>query len=284
VARPDPGFDVWHVALPVSDLEAAEAFWCGGLGFRLVGRDEYPSKKQAFVAVREGGFTVELFEPLGKARDAEPRRPDHVAFECADLARFRAALGKRMKDLPPIDEFENGVRVLEIVDPDGMPVQFFQGRAIYEASIRGDDVPADRSQRPAAAGRAPTGPAAALLAHALTYPGAYEDHPWGETVARVNKKVFVFFGASGPPGSWGLSVKLPVSAAKALERSFAQPTGYGLGKSGWVSARFEAGDDAPEALLRDWIDESYRAVAPRRLVATLSGGARPSPKRRSTRR
>jgi catechol 2,3-dioxygenase-like lactoylglutathione lyase family enzyme len=283
VREPVPAFDVWHVALPVTDLAAAEAFWCDGLGFRLVGRDEYPSKKQAFVAVRDGGFTVELFEPRGAAREAAPRRPDHLAFECVDLARYRAALAKRrLPGLPPIEEFDDGVRVLELADPDGMPVQFFQGRAIYEASIRGEGgVPAGRAEKPPSAGAVPAGPAAFLLAHALAYPGAYEDHPWGETVAKVKKKVFAFFGVPGAPGSWGVSVKLPRSGGAALERPFARPTGYGLGKSGWVSARFEAGDEAPLDVLRSWIDESYRAVAPKALVATLDGAAGTAPKPRA---
>jgi hypothetical protein len=33
-----------------------------------------------------------------------------------------------------------------------------------------------------------------LVKFALGYPGAWEDHPWGETVAKVKTKVFVFFG------------------------------------------------------------------------------------------
>jgi CheY-like chemotaxis protein len=50
---------------------------------------------------------------------------------------------------------------------------------------------------------------------------------------------------------------------------FAKPTGYGLGKSGWVSTSFDDGDQDPVPLLLEWIDESYRAVAPKRLVKTL---------------
>lgn len=46
-----------------------------------------------------------------------------------------------------------------------------------------------------------------------------------------------------------------------------QPTGYGLGKSGWVTASWPDGVDDPMALFRAWIDESYRAQAPRRLGA-----------------
>ena len=47
---------------------------------------------------------------------------------------------------------------------------------------------------------------------------------------------------------------------------FAEPTGYGLGKSGWVS--FNPGeDDIPDIeQQKDWVEESYRAQAPRKLV------------------
>jgi len=110
-----------------------------------------------------------------------------------------------------------------------------------------------------------------LLSAALAYPGAHEDHPWGETVAKVNKKVFVFLG-SHDQDDWGLSVKLPESGAAALTLPFATPTGYGLGKSGWVTARFAKGEDVPVALLLQWIRESYLAVAPAKLAAAVKRG------------
>jgi hypothetical protein len=61
----------------------------------------------------------------------------------------------------------------------------------------------------------------------------------------------------------------------ALMLPFTKPTGYGLGKSGWVSASFADGDDPPVEMLKEWIDESYRAQAPKKLVKTLAplGGA-----------
>jgi predicted DNA-binding protein (MmcQ/YjbR family) len=108
----------------------------------------------------------------------------------------------------------------------------------------------------------------ALLAHALTYPGAWEDNPWGERVAKVAKKVFVFLGVPTPKAV-SVSVKLPSSGSMALTLPFATATGYGLGKAGWVTARFEGGDDVPQDLLEAWIEESYRAVAPKTLCAKL---------------
>jgi predicted DNA-binding protein (MmcQ/YjbR family) len=110
-----------------------------------------------------------------------------------------------------------------------------------------------------------------LLKFALAYPGAWEDHPWGETVAKVKTKVFVFFGMSDEGLS--LSVKLPHSGTFALGLDWTEPTHYGLGKSGWVTARFPARAKPPLDVLRKWIDESYRAVAPSKLVKELDAPA-----------
>lgn len=117
----------------------------------------------------------------------------------------------------------------------------------------------------------------ALRRYALGFPEAREDFPWGERVIKVGKKVFVFMGV--PDGRLSLSVKLPVSQIVALMLPFTEPTGYGLGKSGWVTARFEADEGAPEDLLREWIEESYRAVAPKKLVASLDGRAPREPRK-----
>jgi predicted DNA-binding protein (MmcQ/YjbR family) len=109
-----------------------------------------------------------------------------------------------------------------------------------------------------------------LLDYALGMPEAYLDHPWGEDVAKVNKKVFAFFGM--PEGEeFGMGVKLPQSNAMALAQPGVTPSGYGLGKAGWVSISFT--ENTPVEMLRDWIDESYRAVAPKRLAATLDSRA-----------
>lgn len=110
-----------------------------------------------------------------------------------------------------------------------------------------------------------------LLQLALRYPDAHEDHPWGETVVKVNGKVFVFVGET--EGRLSMTTKLPRSGPAALTLPFTAPCGYGLGKSGWVTARFDAGEDIPTDLLVAWVDESYRAVAPKRSVKVLDGAA-----------
>ena len=120
----------------------------------------------------------------------------------------------------------------------------------------------------------------ALREYALGLPGAFEDFPWGESVVKVNKKIFAFFGmANDTNGGMGMSVKLPTSGSDALELPFTKPTGYGLGKSGWVSSRFEFDDRPPLDVLIRWVEESYRAVAPKKLVAELDAPPRPPARR-----
>jgi predicted DNA-binding protein (MmcQ/YjbR family) len=120
-----------------------------------------------------------------------------------------------------------------------------------------------------------------LRAFALSFPGAYEEFPWGERVVKVNKKIFVFLGR-GESGSVGCAVKLPKSRGTALTLDECSPTGYGLGKSGWVDAKF-TGKKPPMELLKEWIEESYRAVAPVKLVKELDAmpGVAPARKKRS---
>ena len=112
---------------------------------------------------------------------------------------------------------------------------------------------------------------AEIRSFAMAFPEATEDFPWGERAIKVRGKAFVFMGGGGGE-AFGLSVKLPNSREYALDYPFTSPTHYGLGRHGWVSARFEPGEDLPADLLRAWITESYRAVAPKKLAATVSGG------------
>jgi predicted DNA-binding protein (MmcQ/YjbR family) len=106
-----------------------------------------------------------------------------------------------------------------------------------------------------------------LRARALAFPETAEDFPWGERAIKVRGKAFLFMRAEGDAVSF--SVKLPQSAAEALELSYVEPTHYGLGKHGWVTASVDGGRAAPLATFEAWLEESYRAVAPKRLAAAL---------------
>lgn len=114
-------------------------------------------------------------------------------------------------------------------------------------------------------------------AYALGFPGAYAEHPWGQTVVKVKNKVFLFVnGAIAPEDGVSLSVKLPLSGADVLEMPLAEPMGYGMGKHGWVTLIIMRDDELPFQLLETWIDESYRAVAPKRMLAELEAARRPN--------
>ena len=104
-----------------------------------------------------------------------------------------------------------------------------------------------------------------LRAHALRYPETREDFPWeGDRVIKVRNKIFVFLGDGG------IGVKLTHSNQAALGLPVVEPMAYGLGRWGWVSVDLSKRGKPPVDLLKAWIDESYRAVAPKTLVAKLN--------------
>ena len=122
-----------------------------------------------------------------------------------------------------------------------------------------------------------------LRAFGLAYPGAHTKSPWpGHADLAVNDKTFAYLTVAGEPFSIGC--KLPVSSAMALMLPFVTPMAYGLGKSGWVTAKPGTGD-IPIEMFKAWIDESYRAQAPKKLVAQITVKNRPANgKKRSTKK
>jgi predicted DNA-binding protein (MmcQ/YjbR family) len=87
----------------------------------------------------------------------------------------------------------------------------------------------------------------------------------GEPTFRVRGKNFVFTDQAAR----GISVKLPKDEAAAVVATDprAQPTGYGLGRHGWVS--IEVGDGADQSRwqeVEEWVRTSYTLVAPKSLA------------------
>jgi hypothetical protein len=89
--------------------------------------------------------------------------------------------------------------------------------------------------------------------------------------------VFLFMGAD-EDGGFSCSMKLPFRNEEALKVKGAMPTEYGLGRSGWVTFQFSVKAKPPMAKLVDWLDESWRAVAPKKLSAAHAPAT--SPKKR----
>ena len=103
---------------------------------------------------------------------------------------------------------------------------------------------------------------------ALAYPETYEDHPWGHIAVKIRPQGKAFIFISAHPDEVSFTVKLPNSRDMAIDLPWAEPTGYGMGKYGWVTGHVKP-KDAPLDLIRAWLDESFRAVAPKKLVKQL---------------
>jgi predicted DNA-binding protein (MmcQ/YjbR family) len=110
-----------------------------------------------------------------------------------------------------------------------------------------------------------------LEAIALAFPEAerVDIEAWdGHPTFRVRGKNFVFADRDARH----LSLKLTREEAAAVVASDAraEPAGYGLGRHGWVALSLPARMSADAwSELAEWVDMSYRLVAPRRLVAQL---------------
>ena len=87
----------------------------------------------------------------------------------------------------------------------------------------------------------------------------------GEPTFRVNGKNFVF---ASPDGD-GLSVKLTKEEAEAVVATdtAVEPTGYGLGRHGWVSITLpKRVSEARWREVEEWVRTSYCLIAPKRLA------------------
>ena len=86
----------------------------------------------------------------------------------------------------------------------------------------------------------------------------------GEPTFRVRGKTFIFTD----PQAQSVTVKLSKEEAAAVVAtdSLAEPTGYGLGRHGWVSVRIGRGGRDRWALVEEWVRTSYTLVAPKALA------------------
>lgn len=114
---------------------------------------------------------------------------------------------------------------------------------------------------------------AELRDFALGYPETSEHHPWGHIAIKVRKKVFVYLSGLESDGELTVTVKLPDTAELAASLPFAEPAGHGQGQHGWVTATFARHDEADMDTLKEWIDLSYRAIAPKKLVKLCDASA-----------
>ena len=87
----------------------------------------------------------------------------------------------------------------------------------------------------------------------------------GEPTFRVRGKNFIFAAHDAS----GISVKLSKDEAEAVVATDpgAEPTGYGLGRHGWVSLQIPTKANAARwQQIEEWVRTSYTLVAPKSLA------------------
>jgi hypothetical protein len=124
----------------------------------------------------------------------------------------------------------------------------------------------------------PLSPLTRLRKLCLALPEAHEVEAWGEPTFRVRNKLFAMYAApnnhhgAGRPAVWCKAApgnqSLMVGAAP--DRFFVPPY---VGPSGWVGVWLDRSPDWSE--VDDLLRDSYRLIAPRKLLAMLGQKGKP---------
>jgi hypothetical protein len=109
--------------------------------------------------------------------------------------------------------------------------------------------------------------AEALRGIALLYPEVEEGASCTKKSFKARGNAFLYVGVAGD--SYNVMLKLRESQAEATALAL-KDSRFKVGAQGWVTATFGLADSPPSGLFERWIDESYRLLVDKKLVATLS--------------
>lgn len=115
-------------------------------------------------------------------------------------------------------------------------------------------------------------PLARLRRLCLAFPQAHEVRAWGAPTFRVRNKLFATYASprthhgAGRPAAWckATHANQSLMIQAAPDRFFVPPY---VGPSGWVGVWLDRGVDWGE--LKGILEDGYRLVAPKRLLAQL---------------
>ncbi len=126
----DPRVDIGHVHLKVADLERALAFYCGVLGFELVGRY---GDSAAFISA--GGYHHHIGLNTWESKGGSPPPPGstglyHVAIRYPDRRTLADALRRLVEAGIPLDgASDHGAsEALYLRDPDDDGIELYWDR------------------------------------------------------------------------------------------------------------------------------------------------------------
>ena len=123
---------VHHIAIICSDYQRSKTFYTEVLGLEII-REVYRERRQSYKLdlALNGNYILELFSfPSPPPRPSRPEAAGlrHLAFAVEDVEETVAALQQKGITAEPVrtDEF-TGRLFTFIADPDGLPIEFYQG-------------------------------------------------------------------------------------------------------------------------------------------------------------
>ncbi len=108
-------------------------------------------------------------------------------------------------------------------------------------------------------------PMVAIRKLALKYPEVEEGASCVNRAFKARKKSFVFMGMND--STYHVRLKLSDSLEEAEQLAEESPEHCSVGAHGWTLITFPHRKAPPKGLMKRWIDESFRLLAPKKLVA-----------------
>ena len=119
-----------HVAVPVSDMEAALQFYGEKLGLKFMFREVDPVEQEDFAYFELEGGNLELLKSLAHPFDKPDIRPPycpHLALATSDMnATLRLIQERGLRLIKGPLKIEGKVTWLYIADPDNNVIEFVQ--------------------------------------------------------------------------------------------------------------------------------------------------------------
>lgn len=124
--------DIHHIAIICSDYERSKRFYTQVLGLEILSEHFREARNSWKLDLAlNGRYVIELFsfpDPPARVSRPEARGLRHLAFRVANVERAAEVLKKEGVAVEPVrvDEF-TGKRFTFFSDPDGLPLEFYEG-------------------------------------------------------------------------------------------------------------------------------------------------------------
>lgn len=111
-----------------------------------------------------------------------------------------------------------------------------------------------------------------IRSHALTFPESSESSSCVNRAFKAGGKNFVFVGETSVGGTpeTNMRLKLGDSILEISQLAKTDPEHWQVGNHGWALLRFNPDEPPPIDDLKRWITESFRLLAPKKIVAQLA--------------